>query len=83
MNHLVFFAMLAVLAPAPTPPGEAMEARLAARFAAADKNHDGKLTLEEAQAGMPRVARGFALIDTGKKGYVTLAEIRAFAAARQ
>jgi hypothetical protein len=49
------------------------------RFAAADKNHDGKLTLKEAEAGMPRVARNFDRIDTQHKGYVTVAEIEAMA----
>lgn len=49
------------------------------RFAAADKNKDGKLTLEEAKAGMPRVASNFQRIDTQKKGYVTAAEIKAMA----
>lgn len=47
------------------------------RFAAADKNGDGKLTLEEAKAGMPRVAKNFDRIDKDKKGYVTLDEIKA------
>lgn len=49
------------------------------RFAAADKNHDGKLTLAEAQAEMPRVAANFDKIDTDKLGYVTLAQIKAAA----
>ena len=49
------------------------------RFAAADQNKDGKLTLEEAKAGMPRVATNFQRIDTQKKGYVTAAEIKAMA----
>lgn len=49
------------------------------RFATADKNRDGKLTLEEAKAGMPRVAANFQRIDTQKKGYVTAAEIKAMA----
>ncbi len=49
------------------------------RFAAADKNKDGKLTLEEAKAGMPRVAANFQRIDTQKKGYVTATEIKAMA----
>jgi Ca2+-binding EF-hand superfamily protein len=47
------------------------------RFAAADKNADGKLTLEEAKAGMPRVASGFSKIDVEKRGYVTLDQIKA------
>ena len=49
------------------------------RFAAADKNKDGKLTLEEAKAGMTRVAANFQRIDTQKKGYLTAAEIKAMA----
>lgn len=47
------------------------------KFKAADKNNDGKLTLEEAQAGMPRVAKGFAKIDTANNGYVTVDQIKA------
>ncbi|MDD3884841.1 MAG: hypothetical protein PHW66_07915 [Gallionella sp.] len=49
------------------------------KFKAADKNNDGKLTLEEAKAGMPRVARGFSKIDAQNKGYVTADEIKAMA----
>jgi Ca2+-binding EF-hand superfamily protein len=49
------------------------------RFAAADKNKDGKLTLEEAKAGMPRVAANFQRIDKQNKGYVTAADIKAMA----
>ncbi len=47
------------------------------RFAAADKDKDGKLTLAEAQAGMPRVAANFSKIDRAGKGYVTIEEIKA------
>lgn len=49
------------------------------RFAAADKNKDGKLTLDEARAGMPRVADNFDKIDSQKRGYVTLDQIKAAA----
>lgn len=49
---------------------------LAARFNKADADHDGKLTLAEAQAGMPRVAKHFDRIDTGHQGYVTLEGLR-------
>jgi len=45
----------------------------------ADKNKDGKLTLEEAKAGIPRVAANFSRIDTQNKGYVTAAETKAMA----
>lgn len=47
------------------------------KFKAADKNNDGQLTLEEAKAGMPRVAKGFSKIDTDNKGYVTVDQIKA------
>lgn len=49
--------------------------QISAKFAAADKDGDGKLTLAEAKAGMPRVASNFAKIDRDKKGYVTLDQI--------
>lgn len=57
-----------------------MQQMLETRFAAADVNHDGKLTREEAQAGMPRVAAHFDEIDTTHQGYVTLGQIEQFAA---
>jgi Ca2+-binding EF-hand superfamily protein len=59
-----------------------LDQEIAAKFAAADKNHDGKLTLAEAKAGMPRIAANFSYIDTQNKGYVTLAEIQAVANSR-
>jgi Ca2+-binding EF-hand superfamily protein len=46
------------------------------RFAAADKDGDGKLTLDEAKAGMPRVYKNFSKIDKGSKGFVTLEDIK-------
>jgi hypothetical protein len=52
------------------------------RFKAADKNGDGKLVLEEAKAGMPRIAAAFDKIDADKKGYLTLEQIEAVAAGR-
>ena len=54
--------------------------KIAERFQAADTNHDGKLTLEEAKAGMPGVAAAFSQIDVENKGYVTLEEIQTFVA---
>ena len=58
----------------------AMQAQLTQveeRFKIADKDSNGQLTLEEAKAGMPRVADAFSHIDIEKKGYVTLEQIRA------
>jgi Ca2+-binding EF-hand superfamily protein len=64
------------LAQSPSPQ------KIEAKFQAADVNHDGKLTLEEAEAGMPRVAKVFDQIDVEKKGYITLAQLEAFLANR-
>ncbi|SNX29290.1 hypothetical protein SAMN06295945_1659 [Polynucleobacter meluiroseus] len=57
----------------------AKDQEIVARFKAADKNHDGKLTLVEAKAGMPRVAEHFSYIDSEGRGYVTLDQILALA----
>jgi hypothetical protein len=50
------------------------------RFAEANVTHDGRLTRAQAVAGMPLVAQNFDAIDVDQKGYVTLPEVRAFAA---
>jgi Ca2+-binding EF-hand superfamily protein len=71
----VFSLMTAWPADADTSRNE----EIAERFAAADTNHDGQLTLAEAQAGMPRVAANFSKIDADGSGTVTLAEIEALA----
>ena len=59
------------------PSLQAKLTELETRFKAADKNADGKLTLQEAKDGMPRIADAFSHIDIEKKGYVTLDQIRA------
>ncbi len=52
---------------------------LAQQFEEANTTHDGHLTLEQARAGhMNAVVRDFDAIDTAKRGYVTLDDIRAF-----
>lgn len=56
--------------------GSRMDAMLEHRFKAANTTNDGKLTLEQAKAGMPRVAKNFDKIDTDHKGYVTLQQIK-------
>ncbi len=55
-----------------------LRAKLAARFAAADADHDGKLTRDEAEGKMPLVARSFEQIDKNHRGYVTLDDIQAY-----
>ncbi|WP_454742518.1 EF-hand domain-containing protein [Cupriavidus necator] len=52
--------------------------QLQARFASANTTRDGKLTREQAAAGMPMVASHFDQIDTQRAGYVTLAQVEAF-----
>ena len=54
-----------------------IEKALTQRFERADANHDGKLTLTEAQAGMPRVAQHFDQLDVNHQGYLTLAQLQA------
>lgn len=54
-----------------------IRAKMIEKFNAADTNHDGKLTLEEAQAGLPRLAQNFSKIDTAGRGYITIDDIRA------
>jgi hypothetical protein len=60
-----------------------MAAKFKQRFAAADKNGDGKLTKDEAQAGMPFVYQHFDEIDKAHAGAITMADIAAFAKERR
>lgn len=54
------------------------------KFEAANTTHDGHLTEAQAESGgMKRVAKNFAAIDTDKKGYVTIEEIRAYRKAQR
>jgi hypothetical protein len=69
-------------APGPTS-SSAPGGGLAQRFAAANVTHDGRLTRQQAQAGMPRVAENFDAIDIDQKGFVTLPEIRTFITRQQ
>ena len=70
--------------PQPQPPANAQEAKakFTEKFNEADANHDGKLTREEAEAGMPHVAKVFDKIDAKKKGYVTQKQVGAYYAAK-
>lgn len=51
--------------------------RIEAAFKAADKNADGKLSLDEAKAGMPRIAARFAELDKEGKGFLRFDDIKA------
>jgi len=57
----------------PAKRGEKLEER----FKAADKDGDGKLTKDEAEAGIPRVAKHFDEPDKDRKGYLTLEDVKA------
>ena len=66
-------------------PGRAaqMQAKLQKRFAAADANGDGQLTRDEAKGKMPMVYKHFDEIDAAHNGFVTMADIRAYAVAQR
>ena len=76
---IAIFSLLAITATQGYAQESFRDRQIDERFAAADKNHDGKLTLEEAKAGMPRVAANFDKIDTQKRGYLTVDQIKAAA----
>lgn len=63
--------------------GAQMAAKMQARFAAADTNHDGRLTRDEAKSGMPFVYKHFDDIDKQKAGSITMADIAAYARERR
>ncbi|EHP43705.1 hypothetical protein OR16_06339 [Cupriavidus basilensis OR16] len=79
---LAFFAAGSVGAQQQPMNAKEAKAKFAEKFAAADTNHDGKLTKEEAQAGMPEVYKNFDAIDARKKGGVTQKQIGAYWAAK-
>jgi len=77
----------AASAPAPASPAAASSAAAPAphhhltmdeRFTKANTSHDGHLTLEQAKAGYPTLARHFTDIDAAKNGYVTEDNIHAW-----
>lgn len=78
-KNIVMFAVLMALTPAVPAFAQsaAQIAEMEKRFAAADKDGDGKLTPDEAKQGMPRVAKNFTKIDVGGKGFVTIDDIKA------
>ena len=69
----------------PAPPDASTRAaharaKFEERFNAADTDHDGMLSREEAQRGMPNVYKHFDEIDTAKRGQISKEEIAAFMA---
>lgn len=80
---LVVSAAHAQTAPPDASRGDALRSQLAQRFAAADTNADGRLSRDEAKAGMPRVYRAFNAIDSTHAGSITLAQIEAHLASQR
>ena len=59
------------------PQREAERAkRFDEKFAAADLNHDGKLSKLEVGEGMPRLASSFAFLDEDRDGFLTKADLK-------
>jgi len=80
---LVAGAALSANAMPPVAGGAHLEEALTVmhqRFDSADSNHDGRISREDARDRMPFVYRNFDAIDTEHKGYVTMAQIEAYAA---
>lgn len=65
------------------PSPEQMKARADEMFKRADTNGDGALSLEEAQAASPRMARDFKSIDANGDGKLTRDELDRFAQSRR
>ena len=55
---------------------EQMKAAFDEHFKAADANNDGKLSLDEVQAKMPRLAQRFTTLDSDKDGFLTREELQ-------
>lgn len=75
LTTLSALALIAGVGPVAHAEDAEQMKELEKRFAAADKDKDGKLTVEEAKA-MPRVSSNFSRIDKDKLGYVTLEQIK-------
>jgi hypothetical protein len=79
-RSILFFAIaiaIAIACPAQAQLfGGSIESMIDKRFKEADKNKDGKLTLDEAKEGMPRVAKNFEQLDAERRGYVTVEQIK-------
>ena len=65
-------------APATSADGPLRHMTVRERFAQANTTHDGKLTLDQAKAGFPAMARLFDTIDKDHKGYITMDDIKAY-----
>jgi Ca2+-binding EF-hand superfamily protein len=78
---LLFAASVAVYSPVMAQDANQIQ-QLEQRFKEANKSGDGKLTREEAKAGMPKIAKNFDRLDKDHKGYLTVDDIKAAMVAR-
>ncbi len=70
-------------AAAPAPSTIPRHQTMREHFAEANVTHDGRLTLEQAKAGFPAMARLFDAIDRDHKGYMTMEDIHNYYEARR
>lgn len=80
-KFLIAVASLLAALPVAAQSPSAYERMAEERFKSADANKDGKLTKAEAKDGMPRIHANFDRLDTAKRGYLTLAQVKAAIAA--
>jgi Ca2+-binding EF-hand superfamily protein len=59
-----------------------MKARMEERFKDADANGDGQLSLDEAQAKLPKLAQRFNTLDADKNGLLSKEELKRGGAVR-
>lgn len=78
---VLFAVSVAVCSPVMAQDAKQIQ-QLEQHFKEANKSGNGKLTLEEAKAGMPKIAQNFERLDKDHKGYLTLDDIKAAMAAR-
>ncbi len=57
------------------PPEPKDDQEVIARFKAADLNGDGKISREEAEKSLPRLAMVWDKVDVDKRGYITLEQL--------
>lgn len=57
--------------------------KFAEKFGAADSNHDGFLTRDEAAKGLPRIAKHFDTVDTDHDGKLSPQEVAQFLAVKR
>lgn len=69
-------ALASVAAQAQGDRRKAWLERLPERFAAADRDGDGRLTRDEARSGMPGVYKRFDALDRANRGWLTLDDLR-------